>query len=91
MSLTAGKHAHLTKTACLFIMLFELYGRESIENKQHSTEHPEGRERTKHPKSKTKLNSKSKTKHPKSKTKPPICRLEDRFDQRQKDKFVIVN
>ena len=68
MTLTAGKHAHLTKPARLFILLPEVYGKgsieyEALENEEHSTKHPRGLNRTKHPKSKTKSNPNSKMEH----------------------------
>ena len=68
MTLTAGKHAHLTKPARLFFLLSEVHGKRSIENEtleneEHSTKHPKGLNRNKHPKSKTKSNPKSKMKH----------------------------
>ena len=68
MTLTAGKHAHLTKPARLFILLSEVYGKgsienEALENEEHSTKHPKGLNRTKHPNSKTKSNPNSKMKH----------------------------
>ena len=57
VSLPAGKHVRGSVE------------NQALENEEHSTKHPKGRNRNKHPKSKTKPNPNSKMKHPKSKTK----------------------
>ena len=51
MTLTVGKHAHLTKPARLFFLLSEVHGKgsienEALENEEHSTKHPKGLNRT---------------------------------------------
>ena len=55
MSLTAGKHVQGNQSL----------ENQALENEEHSTKHPKGRNRTKHPKSKTKPNPNSKTKYEK--------------------------
>ena len=104
ISLTACKHAYnyLTKPAHIFFLLSELYGRGSMENKaleneKLSTKHPKGRNRTEHPKSKTKSNPNSKMKHSKLENEAskfeneaPYLPLEDRFDQRQRPNLLLL-
>ena len=69
----------------------------ALENEKLSTKHPKGRNRTEHPKSKTKSNPNSEKKHSKLeneaskfKNEAPYLPLEDRFDQRQRPNLLLL-
>ena len=60
------------------------------ENEERSTKHPKRRNRTKHPKSKTKPNPNSKTKHSKLENEAPYLPVEDRFDHGPKTNLLLL-
>ena len=79
MSLTPDKHAHLTKPACLLILLLDFKGRRSIENEaleneKHSTENPKGRKQSTLSRERRRIQTRKQCTHnSKVETKCPIC------------------